>query len=213
MQAILAETLHLPPVAHMEDRVLTIDATASDADLINVTLRILAVAEHSQWALSSALHELHKRKGETWLNEFCASHRINPKLRRELIAVHTFYPPEKRQLGLTYGHYRDAMLAVNDGKPRALERASAHLQRAFDHSWSVSELRKAARAHEAPTARPDAPEQPGLLAYQAVLDMARYAHAELPSMSRYTPARARLVLQDLGETIEFISRLQAIASL
>lgn len=207
---LLAETLAIPH-ARLEPRALIIDDAASDQEVVNVALRLVAVAGHSQWALASAMFTLLDRKGESWLNEFCCAAGIHPKVRRELLAVHTFYPRESRTHALTYQHYRDAMLIVNDGKPKALQRATRHLADAQANGWTVSELRKHTRTAEA-TEKP-APKQDEFASYEAVHAFARYARHELPSLSTWSAERVSVVLADLSDAIEFIDRLRAIKQL
>lgn len=209
-QTLLTDTIRLPH-AEISPRLLVIDTTASDADLMAITRRLMAVAGYAQWALATALDALLTRKGETWLNDFCITCAIHPKLRRELLAVHAFYPAPKRTLDLSYHHYRDAMLIVNDGKPKALDRALASLTTAHNNGWSVGELRRHARQATATTHSTHTVSiQQDFGAYECVHDFARYAHQELPRLATWSAERMALVLADLGDAPALIDQLRRL---
>lgn len=209
-QTLLTETIRLPH-AEVSERKLLIDTTASDADLMGITRRLMAVAGYAQWALATALDALLTRKGETWLNDFCITCEIHPKLRRELLAVHAFYPAPKRALDLSYHHYRDAMLIVNDGKPKALDRALACLTTAHNNGWSVGELRRHSRqATRTEQQTPTNGIQQDFGAYECVHDFARYAHQELPRLATWSAERVELVLTDLGDAVAFVEQLKRL---
>lgn len=208
--SLLSQTLNLPH-AQIAPRALSIDPNAADADLSTIAKRLIAVSEYSRWALASALATILKRKGERWLNEFCSNSGINPKLRRELLAVHAFYPPAQRTIPVTYYHYRDAMLIVSDGKPKPLQRALGCLALASTHHWSVSELRKHARGATATDKA--TPKQDEFVSYRAVHDVARYARHELPSLASWTKERIDVVLDDLSDSIELVDRLRELKRL
>lgn len=207
----LLETTLALPCASIAERCIDIRPDAHDDDVIALTQRLLAVSRFSSWALAGALFELLERKGESWLNVFCTANAIAPKLRRELLGVHTFYSPTHRTHALTYQHYRDAMLIVNDGKPKALQRATHHLAQAEAHGWSVSELRKHTRTATA-TQQP-VEEQEVFASYQSVHDFARYARHELPTLASWSAERVDLVLADLADGIELIDRLRELRRL
>lgn len=232
MQSLLPDTIHLPR-AVIRDRALLIDPNATDDDVLKLATRLVSVAGYAHWALAAALGELLMRKyraelsansnpdtqdakdkahaaAESWLNEFCIAQGLKPKLRRELLAVHTFYPPDARTFDLTYEHYRDAMLIASDGKPRSLPRALDTLASAHDARWSVSELRRHART-AASVEAPTPPAQTALFDdYHAVEAFARFIHAALPRLASWTPDRIRLVHDELREVREFIDRLDAL---
>lgn len=220
MQTLLPDTIHLP-CAVIQDRALHISPDATDSDVLDLTTRLVSVAGYAHWALAAALGELLMRRtradgapaAESWLNEFCVAHGLKPKLRRELLAVHTFYPPDARTYDLTYEHYRDAMLIAADGKPRALPRALETLAAAHDARWSVSELRRHARASAA-VETPTPPAQASAFdEYHAVEAFARFVHGSLPTLASWQPERIAIVRDELREVREFIDRLDALAGL
>ena len=212
LDLLLEETIKLPR-AKIEAHGLTIDTAASDDDLMAIVHRLVAVGRNSQWALATALFELLERRGESWLNQFCIASGVSPKLRRELLAVHNFYPPEKRLLSLTYGHYRDAMHLVSDGKPKPLERALDCLGKAFENDWDVPALRKYAKRTTATEAHSAEERQGDFAAYAAVPAFSRFAKGELPRLSTWTKERIELVLTDLADGLEFVDRLRELAKL
>jgi hypothetical protein len=218
MQSLLPDTIHLP-CAVIRDRALLIDPTATDDDVLHLASRLVSVAGYAHWALASALGELLMRrtrtdgaeKAESWLNEFCVAQGLKPKLRRELLAVHTFYPPDARTYDLTYEHYRDAMLISSDGHPKALPRALATLDLAHDNRWSVPELRRHARtANAVEPAQPATHESATFDDYHAVSAFAQFVHAQLPVLASWEPERVRIVLSELHEVKEFVERLEAL---
>lgn len=209
-QTLLSDSLRLPH-AEVSERQLRIDTTASDADLMVITRRLVAVAGYARWALATVLDALLTRKGETWLNEFCITCEIHPKFRRELLAVHTFYPESRRKLDLSYHHYRDAMLIVSDGKPKALDRALACLTTAHNNGWTVGELRRHTRLATATPQHGQATAiQQGFGAYECVHDFARYAHQELPRLATWSAERVTLVLADMGDAPAFVDQLRRL---
>lgn len=225
-QLLLADTIRLP-CAQVHERTLEISASATDAEILELTHRLITVAGFAHWALAAALGELLMRKtaaigadaAESWLNQFCVTAGLKPKLRRELLAVHTFYPPAQRQHDLTYEHYRDAMLIASDGRPSALPRALATLAIAHDNNWTVSELRRHARAaaatEQTSATYTDATDfdAPTFEDFRAVETFARFVHAELPRLSAWTHERAAIVRDELCEVREFLDRLDGIAAL
>jgi hypothetical protein len=148
-------------------------------------------------------------KDETWAHEFSEAHDIDPKERREMLAIHTFYPPESRSIDLSYEHYKEAMLGIDDGKPDQLKRAVAYLESAVAHHWSHTGLRRHIRSSQA-TELPDT-TQSEFNGYGAIFDFRRYIQHQ--STTPLTPERARLLLNDIGqETLDFIDRLRSLST-
>ncbi len=221
MQSLLPEVIHLPSSPTIRDRALIIADSASDQEVLDLAIRLVSVSGFTQWALAAALGELLIRRtasdgpdaAEAFINDFCALHGLKPKLRRELLAVHTFYPPDTRVYDLTYEHYRDAMLIASDGRPKALARATATLARAHDAGWSVSDMRRHARAAAA-IETPTPPTQSSAFDdYHAVSAFAAFVHASLPTLASWTPERIALIASELHEAREFLDRLDALARL
>lgn len=203
------------PGCTLTRRSLAIPESLTDAQLPQVGAKLFSVRGCIKWAIASVLDEMVARKtklgkdpDETWANEFAEAHDLDPKERRELLAMHAFFPVASRTLDLSYEHYREAMLGIDDGKPSQLKRALAYLQTAEINHWSHTQLRRHIRASQA-TEAPDT-SQTEFAGYGAVFDFRRYIQHE--AEHPITPERARLLLQDIGQdTIDFIDRLREVA--
>lgn len=203
------------PGCTLTKRTLEIPLSITDAQLPIVGSKLLSVRGCLKWAIGSVLSEMVTRKtppgkdpDETWANEFAEAHDIDPKERREILALHTFYPPHTRTLDLSYEHYKEAMLGIDDGKPKQLPRALAYLQTAALNHWSHTQLRRHIRSSQS-TESPDT-TPPQFQGYGIVFDFRRYIQHE--SAHPITPERARLLLNDIGEdTLQFIDTLRSMA--
>ncbi len=213
-QLLLVEhSLHLTSKAKSElvaftPRGLAFSSRATDEDVLEIGRRIFAIRGQTKWMLGSLFAEMMKRRpaeaGSTqdydvgWAAEFAAAHDLDPKERREMMGVFTFYAPCESTPGpLSYEHHREAMWGVNDGRPQQLTRALAFLTRAASEGLSVTQLRMLIREQGRTTTTP-APDQLDLASYSVVFDFMRYAKRELQAVHTYTPERARMVLHDLG---------------
>lgn len=219
-QTCLLETTLRIPGAHITRRDLVFDPGIATDALPAIGGRILAVRGYGKWALGAVLCEMRGRgvanAGETgdasgdWATHWADVNGVDPKERREIMGVYTFYPAASRTADLSWEHYREAMLGVCDGKPRALPRALDYLRLAEEQQLSVSGLRRhirTAQATEQPTAK-----QTEIAEYSAVFDFRRYAAREVKQIESYTKERAELVLADIGdETCAFIDALRRIA--
>lgn len=202
------------PGCTLTKRSLAIPSTLTDAQLPAVGAKLLSVRGCLKWAIGSVLSEMISRKStqkqtdETWATEFAEAHDIDPKERRELLAIHLFYPSDSRTIDLSYEHYKEAMLGIDDGKPNQLKRALAYLQTAALNHWSHTQLRRHIRSSQAQEF-PDT-TQTHFQGYGAVFDFRRYIQHE--SQHPITPERARLLLQDIGEdTLSFLDTLRSLA--
>jgi len=205
------------PGCTLTRRTLDIPATITDAQLPQVGSKLLSVRGCLKWAIGSVLAEMVTRKpktkagepDESWANEFADAHDIDPKERREILAIHTFFPAELRTVDLSYEHYKEAMLGVHDNQPKQLQRALAYLQAAHAHAWTHTQLRRHIRSSQAQE-KPDT-TQTAFAGYGSVFDFRRYMQQE--AAQPITPDRARLLLADIGEdTLEFIDRLRITAA-
>lgn len=204
------------PGCTLTKRTLAFPAALPDAQLPQVGSRLLAIRGCIKWALGSLLSEMTTRRttdprnpDETWTNEFAEAHDIDPKERREIIAIHTFFPPDSRTHDLTYEHYKEAMLGVGDGRPNMLKRALAYLQTAAINHWSHTELRRHIRSAQAAES-PDT-MQTEFTGYGAIFDFRRYMQKE--AGHPITPERAKLLLNDIGpDTLRFIDELRTIVA-
>lgn len=204
------------PGCTLTKRTLKIPEAIADAQLPVIGSKLLSVRGCLKWAIGSVLSEMVSRKtppnkdpDETWAIEFADAHDIDPKERREILAIHTFYPPPHRTIELSYEHYKEAMLGIGDGKPKQLQRALAYLQTASLNHWTHTQLRRHIRSSQS-IEQPDS-TQSEFEGYSVIFDFRRYIQHE--STHPITPDRARLLLQDIGlETLDFLDRLRTIAA-
>ena len=221
--ALLEDTLSIPG-ATIARRNLLIDRATKDEDLPAIGYRLIAVRGFSKWGLGALMGEMIGRAGlgegtpnDTDLAATQAGHwadcaGIDPKERRELLGVATFYPPRERTRDLSWEHYREAMWGIADGLPNQLGRACDLLDEAVEKAWTVTALRRYIRASQA-TEQPSDKQQSHLDGYGCVFDFRRYAARELECIATYTPERAALLLADIGdEAIRFIEELRSIAA-
>jgi hypothetical protein len=225
---LIEETLSLPKSAvQFTAHGLHITAEATDTQLIDIGNRLFAAKGYLRWALGSLFAAMLERKrddgvfSDEWLSEWTQAHHLDPKEKRELLGVFTFYRGAFSDTqpghaifdvgGLTYEHYREAMWGVSDGKPAQLPRAIAYLKRAREGSgMSVTQLRRAIREeHATDHAEGKQAEFPS---YGVVFEFRRFCARELDSVADYTPERARLIIADLGEsTLSYLAALREIA--
>lgn len=204
---LIESTLTLPGITP-GTRCIQISPSTPDEALIQAAERLTLVTDFSQWALAALLSELQARKGESWLNQFCDARGIHPKYRRELLWVHTFYPPSSRTIPLDYEYYREAQHQAYDGKTYSLPTALSHLSQAASSNWSVGQMRKTLRSSQAESIPP--PTAP-LSDYQAVHSFARFAHQELPRLAQWSRERIKLTLSDLADAPHFLDQLRTLA--
>ncbi len=220
-----SDVLALPKaVLSFSPRGLVFADDATDAQILAVGHRLLAAKGYISWALGSLFAEMLKRRPSKagsltdrdmgWVSEFCDAHRLDAKLRRELIGVYLFYQAAPVDSpSLDYEYYRECYFGTwgmeTGGR---LSKALGYLHRALDEGLSVTALRMLIRA-EGRTTTPPAEDELNLAAYSAVFDFMRFAKHELPSVASYTPERARLILDDLGsDTIAYIDAVRSIAA-
>ena len=213
-QLTISQVVNLPGVQFTRNS-LVFAAQLADEAIPEIGRRIHLIRGFSKWAMGAVLAEMIRRRDadETWANEFTAAIQMDPKERREILGVHTFFPPPARTINLSYEHYREAMWGVADGKPEALRRALDYLRRARDGDWSLSQLRLTIRREQA-TEQPDAPTQADLdlARYGAVFTFRAFAAAELPNAATLTPERAQMILSDLGDAPKYIDALRERAA-
>lgn len=224
---LLESSIRLPQVT-IERRGLSIPKKLATETLPQIGQKMLAIRNWLKWGFASLFtemtaRELKEAKPDTKsdsapetdrVSEFCDAAGIDPKEKRELLAIHAFYPPKHRIIDLSYEHYREAMWGVDDGKPQMLHRALAFLRLAKDNDWSVTELRRHIRK-EGATETPEPRErQTEFSGYGAVFDICRWAAKEIEHVDSMEPEAAQQILTDLGPNLPIlITKLQARASL
>lgn len=211
-QMTIAEVLNLKGV-HFTPCSLAIPAQLDDEALPAIARRVCLVRGFSRWALGAILCEMVNRRdgNDQWANDCADMLQLDPKERREVMAVHTFYPSAQRATSLTYEHHREAMWAVNDGQPSPLRRALAFLERAAREHLDVPQLRKAMRQAHTTERQEQQSEAPGITQYNVVFEFRRWCVSQLGSLEAMERTRAELILTDLGEAVAFIDRVRAIA--
>lgn len=191
--------------------------TVSDEQLPIVGSRLMAFRGWVKWGIGSVLGEMIDRTPKTkanepdhtWANDFADAHDLDPKERREILCVHTFYPPSSRTYDLSYEHYREAMLGVGPTNTDALSHASLYLAAAQSNNWTHTQLRRHIRSTQS-TELPDT-TQTEFQGYSSIFDFRRYILAQ--AAQPITPEQAKLILSDLGEdTLDYLDKLRAIAS-
>ncbi len=193
---------------------LTFSPACTDTQLINVGHRLMAVRSYLKWSLGSLLAEMADRRtedAESWISDFCTAHALDPKDRREMVGVATFYRAATDLPPLSYEHCREAMWGAGGGAPGGLSRALGYLRIAHTDNLTYTQLRRLIRTQQAADTPPE-PEQPNLSGYSIIFDFMRYARTQLPSVASYTPERAALILHDLGDALAFIDALRTKAN-
>lgn len=216
-QLTIAEVLNLKGV-HFTPCSLAIPAQLEDEALPMIARRVCLVRGFSRWALGAVLCEMVARRSRpgfppdlSWANDCADTLQLDPKERREVMAVHAFYPSAMRFTALTYEHHREAMWHADDGAATALRTALAYLQHAAKEHLDVPKLRAHMRRASTTERVEVQTESPAITAYNAVFDFRRWAVMQLASPESLTKERAAIILTDLGEGVALIDRLRAMA--
>lgn len=211
-QMTIAEVLNLRGV-HFTPCSLAIPAQLEDEALPMIARRVCLVRGFSRWALGSILCEMVNRRdgNDQWANDCANALQLDPKERREVMAVHLFFPANTRVPALTYEHHREAMWAVSDGHPTPLPRAITFLKQAVRDRLDVPQLRKVMRQAHTTEPTEHQTEAPGIGGYNAVFEFRRWCLAQRDTLRTMPKERAELILTDLGEAVAFIDSLRAIA--
>lgn len=221
---LLTDTVRLPAIATPYSGGLIISPDATEADLLNLGARLFALRAWLKWSLGCLLAEMSKKRAHPdarnhpgeydvgWVTEFSTAHCLDPKERRELLGVVTFFGGNSGSASpapaLSYEHHREAMWAADTGEPGAAARAASYLEVAARDGLSVTAMRRHIRSSQRITT-PE-PRQPELAGYGVVFDFRRFVARELADLDSITPTRAAAMLADLG--LDTLATLNALAA-
>lgn len=212
-QLTIAEIVNLPAVQFTRNG-LVFPSQTKDEIIPEVGRRVALIRGFAKWAMGAVFREMIKRRdnNDTWANDFAQALAMDPKERREVLAVDSFYSLDSRNVPLSFEHYREAMWGTADGKANQHKRAMAFLRMAHENKWSVSQLRLYIRKASADERDEPLQDDLSLVRYASVFAFRRFAAEELKAMDQMDPDRAALILSDLGEAVEFIEQLKTKAA-
>lgn len=217
---LLSDTVRLPSVATITGRGLEISPSATEGDLLNLGARLFALRAWVKWSLGCLFAEMLKKRPHPdarnhpneydtgWVSEFADAHALDPKERREMLGVVTFFGANASPAPhLSYEHHREAMWAADTGEPGAHTRAAQFLRDAEAHALSVTAMRRRIRSAQR-IAIPE-PTQPDLAGYGVVFDFRRFVARSLSDIDSISQARAQAIISDIGQdTLTILHALQ-----
>jgi len=221
---LVQQTLTLPS-ATWSERGLSIDDAITDDCLLALGSRLGAVDGVMSWAWADYLLALYRRfcdadngpsgdkhGHDSWLQDYCETHGIDGKRRKEALAMALFYHPEHRTIPLGYEYYREALFAPGIASTTGREKALGWIKTARGQDMTLAKFRKLIRG-ECRETEGEQTAHADIRAYADLLAANRYARQQLFELRKgaFTAERALAILSDLADLRAFISALEKYA--